>query len=700
MTEKEKWIITCAWPYVNTVPHLGTFLHLLSGDVITRYQRIKGNDVVYVSGSDSHGTPIIMAAEKEGISPMELALKYHNIFLDLIEKWNIDFSNYSITENPTHIAFVQEFYKKLHDNNYLSLKDSEQFYCETCKRFLPDRFVEGICPVCNVKGARGDQCTNSECGAILKPQELLEPYCVSCKNTPIIKPTQHWYFELPAFAKELKEYVEKSAHIPANAKPKMLDMIEEGLIERPITRDLDWGVPAGPIFGEEYNQKVLYVWTEAVLGYISAVKEWAEKQGKPELFDYFWKDPKTKTVYCIGKDNNIFHIILFPALLMGSKEPYPLPYAVSTTQFIMFKDEAFSKSKGVGLWADEAVSLLPSDYWRYFLLYTRPELRDSNFDWAEFVKAVNINLNDTVGNFINRTLTFTGQHFASKIPERGELEEKDRKLLQDVEHCFGEYIKAMDCFKLKDATAIATGIARMGNQYLSSEQPWHLIKTDKAKAGKVLNISAKISEILSILLWPIIPETSEKIWTALGFPDKPTSTTIGSVDVFKDLSGQTITTISTLFFKVKEQELLKKLADVRSKNTSQKEKKIDAKKKKDETTSKGEKQMTEEISYEEFQKVKLKVGTIKEAEALEKSKNLVKLKVDLGEDEFRQVLAGIKQYYPVENLVGKQVVIVTNLKPAKLMGQLSQGMMLAADVDGEPIILNPDKEVPVGSIVR
>ncbi|MHA1866658.1 MAG: methionine--tRNA ligase [Candidatus Heimdallarchaeaceae archaeon] len=690
---KEKYVVTCAWPYVNTIPHLGTFLHLLSGDVITRYLKIKGDEAIYVSGSDTHGTPVIVAAEKEGIPPKELAFKYHNIILRLLKEWNIDFTNYTHTHNEVHIDFVQGFYKKVHKNGYFKLKESKQFFCNHCNRFLPDRFVEGTCPHCHHQGARGDQCVNPECGKILKPTELIDPYCATCKNPPILKKTEHWYFDLPKFENQLKDFIISTPHIPANAKPKMLDMIKEGLVARPFTRDLKWGIPAGPIFGDKFKDKVLYVWTEAVLGYLSAVKEWAIKENKPELFEYFWKDKKTKTVFCIGKDNNIFHIILFPALLMAVNDGYPLPYAISTTQFIMFREKAFSKSQGIGLWANEATAILPASYWRYYLIYTRPELKDSNFEWSEFAKIVNSNLNDTIGNFIHRTISFITRSFEGKIPARGKLTHDEKKLLSEVEESIQDYIKAMDNFKLKDAATIVSDIARKGNQYLSSAQPWHTIKENKETAGTTLNISAKITEILAILLWPIIPEVSEKVWKALGFQEEILEKGIFSIDIKNTLAGQKIEAIKPLFYKIKEDDIIKSLNDFRK--SKQEQSKQKEKKKMDENRKKEE----NKIDYKTFQKVELKVATIIEAESIENSKKLIKLQVDLGTEK-RQIVAGIKQYYKPEELVGRQIIVVANLKPAKLMGYESNGMLLAADIDGEPILLKPDKDVPDGTPIR
>jgi len=676
---KEKWVITAAWPYVNTIPHLGTMLQLLSGDVITRYHKLRNHDVVYVSGSDAHGTPIAVAAEVEGITPKELALKYHEEILKLLDQWNINFDRYTITSNKTHISFVQNFHKKIHENGYYNLQESEQYYCEYDKRFLPDRFVEGTCPVCGVKGARGDLCKNHECGAVLKPTELIDPYCATCQNTPVLRKTKHWYFDLPKLSKELRKFAEDNPHIPSFAKQKVLSMIDEGLLPRPISRDMTWGISIAPIFGEEFSDKVLYVWFENVLGYISTVKLLAEEQGKPERFDDFWHSKDTKTVFCIGKDNIFFHALLFPAMLLAIKGTFPLPYAVATTNFIMFKEGPFSKSLGIGIWGDEAVKTLPADYWRYYLIATRPELKDSYFDWSEFGITINTDLNDVIGNFIHRTITFISQHFDGKIPERGTLSRADTEILQQIDQSIQSYVDAMDNFKLKDASNIAVELARHGNQYFSTAEPWHLIKSDKSKTSTILNIVAKISEVLAVLLWPIIPVTAETIWDALGFQKKLVDIGIDKLDAHVANSGQKISKIKPVFSKIKSEEIKKKLEEIREKAKEQE----------------GVKKM-EKITYEELKNVELKVATIIDAETIEQSKNLIKLNIDLGIEK-RQILAGIKKFYKPEELVGRQIVVVTNLRPATLMGEKSDGMLLAADIDGEPILLNLDKEVPPGT---
>lgn len=684
----EKWVITAAWPYVNTVPHLGTMLQLLSGDVITRYHKLRKHEVLYVSGSDIHGTPIVVAAEAEGITPKELALKYHKIILQLLKDWNIEFDKYTTTGNETHITFVQEFHKKVHENEYFNLRETEQYFCEYCEKFLPDRFVEGTCPTCGEEGARGDQCTNHECGVILKPVDLINPYCSTCNNTPILRKTEHWYFDLPAFSEELRKFIEENPHIPSFAKKKVLSMINKGLKERPISRDMQWGIPIAPIFGGEFKKKVIYVWFENVLGYISTVKLIAKEQGKTDLFENFWLNKNTKTVFCIGKDNIIFHALLFPAMLMATKDSYPLPHAVATTNFLMFKEGPFSKSKGIGIWGDEAIEIEKADYWRYYLISTRPEMKDTYFDWREFGNAINVDLNDVIGNFIHRTVTFISQHFGGKIPERGKLGDEEEKLLSEIEKSVQDYKNAMDSFKLKEAANATLVLARKGNLYLSTTQPWHLIKKDKAKAGQVLNIAAKIAETVTLLLWPIVPSASEKLWDIIGFKGIPPDTGIDYLDINLTNEGQEVKKSQPIFRKVKVEEVEEKLAELRGRSKKEKIKMEDKRKVKQ-----------ERISFNEFQKMKLKVATIKHAEEIEKSKNLIKLIVDLGTEE-RQILAGIKQYYKAEDLIGRQIVVIVNLEPTTLMGEKSDGMLMAADIDGEPILLQAEREVPPGTPIK
>ena len=501
-----RWVINAAWPYVNSVPHLGTFIHLLSADVYARYLRLKGEEVIAVTGSDEHGTPIEVEAIKKGVPPKQLTDKIHEQIRELLEAYNIRLDNYTRTENPVHIRYTQELYTKLYDNGYVYTQDVNLPYCENDKRFLPDRFVEGICPHCGYEGARGDQCDN--CGRVLDPLELRQPRCVFCGATPTIRSSKHWFFDLPKFRDKLYTAVKENRQLPENARNFSLRWLEEGLKPRAITRDNKWGIPA-PFPGAE--GKTIYVWLEAVLGYVSASIEWAEKSGHPEAWKDFWFNQSTRNVHFIGKDNIPFHVIIFPALLQATHEPYISPWQVASTEFILFDGQKFSKSKKVGVWIDEALKFAPGEYWRYVLIAIRPEARDANFTWREFENHVNAELNDVLGNFIHRTLTFLNNQFDSTIPTPGAFDEKDEKIKKQIEGAAANVQTLLDSFQLKGGLAAIIELARNGNQYLSEREPWHLIKTDRAKTATTLYLAVQLVAALEILLAPFLPETSRKI---------------------------------------------------------------------------------------------------------------------------------------------------------------------------------------------
>ncbi|UCC21149.1 MAG: methionine--tRNA ligase, partial [Promethearchaeota archaeon] len=514
---KSKWIITSAWPYVNAIPHLGNLIgSTLSADVFARFLRINGEEIVFVSGSDSHGTPVSVEAKKLDVSAEDLAFKYHKIIKDLHEKWQISFDNYTITHNPIHIEFVKNMYLDIQKNGYIKEKEIESLYCEKDDLWLPDRFVEGICPHCNFENARGDQCDN--CQKLLTPLELINARCVVCGETPIIKKTKHWYLDLPILQDRLAKLIEENEIIPNNARQMCLNSIAEGIPERAITRDLEWGITA-PFKGAE--NKVIYVWFEAVLGYITAVKVWAEKIiNEPDKFNYFWNDPNTKTVYFIGKDNIIFHLIIFPGLILAynhdkeKKDKLVLPYNVSSTEFLMYENSKFSKSRGIGIWIDEALKLAPLDYWRFNLVYNRMEKSDASFLWSEFDNNIKT-LNDVIGNFIHRSLTFINKQFNNKIPKKIEYDEIDRNFISKINSISEEIGNLLYNFELRKALREIVNFGREGNIYLNDKAPWHLIKKNKESAGHVFNICSQAVYALAVLLSPFIPETSEKILSYL-----------------------------------------------------------------------------------------------------------------------------------------------------------------------------------------
>ncbi len=509
-----KWIVNAAWPYVNSVPHLGTFIHLLSADVYTRYLRMKGEEVIAVTGSDEHGTPIEVEAIKKGISPRQLTDGIHKQICELLEAYNVRLDNYTRTESPVHVRFTQELYRKVYQNGYVYTQNVSLPYCEKDQRFLPDRFVEGTCPRCGYEEARGDQCDS--CGRVLDPLELTNPRCVFCGSTPNVKTSTHWFFDLPKFRDKLLTLVQNNKQLPENARNFSLRWLEEGLKPRALTRDNKWGIPA-PFPGAE--GKTIYVWLEAVLGYVSASIEWAEKSGKPEAWKDFWFDKTTRNVHFIGKDNIPFHVIIFPALLLATHEDYVLPWQVSSTEFILFEGQKFSKSKKVGVWIDEALEVAPSEYWRYVLIATRPEARDANFTWREFEAHTNSELNDVLGNFVHRTLTFITSRFGSRIPEPAELDPKDLQIREEIERAPSKIGSMMDHFELKGSLTAIIELARTGNQYLSEREPWHLIKTNPGKTATTLYIATQLVRSIGILISPFLPDTGSAIANQLNLSD-------------------------------------------------------------------------------------------------------------------------------------------------------------------------------------
>lgn len=511
--ELGKVLVTCAWPYVNYMPHLGTLVQVLSADVVARYYRLKGEDVVMVSGSDEHGTPIEVEAVRLGISPKQLTDKIHAKVVELFKKWGFSFDNYTRTENPIHKEFVQAYQMKIYNNGYIFTQETEMLYCEKCSRFLPDRFVEGKCPYCGYETARGDQC--DACGRLLDPTFLIEPYCTICKSKPIIKKTKQWYFDLPKFSEKLNDYINNNKELPANARNFSLNLIKEGLKPRAMTRDVNWGIPA-PFPGAE--GKTFYVWFENVLGYISATVEYFRNRGEPEKWKEYWFNKEAKTLYFVGKDNIPFHVIIFPALLLASGEDYNLPWNVPATEFLQIKGRPFSKSRRIGISIDEALQLFPADYWRFFLMATRPETKDTNFSWELFIEKINSDLNDTFGNFIHRTLAFMNAQFNSEVPQPEALDEGDKQILETLKEKVETVAKEIEDCGLQSAANTMISISRMGNQYLNEKEPWNLIKKDREKAASIIYVAAQIVKALAIVSAPFIPFAAEELWKTLNLP--------------------------------------------------------------------------------------------------------------------------------------------------------------------------------------
>jgi len=683
--KKEKILVTSALPYANGTIHLG---HLsgayLPADIFVRFKRLAGADIIYICGSDEHGVAITITADKEKITPQEVIDKFHNINKEAFEKFGMSFDIYSRTSIPEHHKLAQKFFKDFYDRDILVEKKSLQFYDEQAKMFLPDRYVEGTCPKCGNDQARSDEC--EACGALYDPTELKNPKSKVSGQTPVLKETSHWYFPLQNYQKRLEEYVYTTAK-KNNWKENVINYcngwFKAGLQERAITRDLDWGVKL-PI--ENAEGKVLYVWFDAVLGYISGTQKLGEKLGR-DLVKEYWQDPETKYYAFIGKDNVVFHCIIFPAMLMAwndgnPKEQYILPANVPANEFLNFEGKKFSKSRGWGIDVIDFLKLFPADLLRYTLAANLPETRDTDFFWKEFQMRTNGELADIFGNFVNRTLTFVNRNFNNEVPAITKLEDIDKEMIELLENAPQKIASYFDIFKIKDGVNEIMNIARACNKYFNDSEPWKSIKNDQEKCATTLNICVQAIFTLAELFSPVIPFTSEKIFSMLNA--KPVEwENAGKMNL---QIGHKLGKAEILFTKIEDkviEEQINKLGVVEE--------------------NKEEEQITpikDEITIDDFAKIDLRVVEVLEAEKIEKSNKLLKLKVKLG-NTVRQVVSGIAQHYEPKDLIGKKVILVANLKPAKLMGNDSYGMILAVDDGkGNLKVVEIDNSMPTGSLVK
>ena len=657
---KEKILVTSALPYVNGPIHLG---HLsgayLPADIYVRYKRLKGDDIIYISGSDEHGVPITISADKENVSPQVIIDRYHKLNYDAFKMFGMSFDNYSRTSLPIHHKTAKEFFLEFYKQGLLKEKKTLQFYDEKNKMFLPDRYVEGTCPNCGFEEARSDECEN--CGALYEPKELKNPKSKISGESPILKETAHWFFPLGNYQQRLENYINEMNDKYGwkdNVLQYCRSWFNDGLKDRAVTRDLDWGVKV-PL--DHSERKVIYVWFEAVLGYISSTKEYSEKIGKPDLWKEYWQDPNTKYIAFIGKDNVVFHCIIFPAMLMawndGEKEKYCLPQNVPANEFLNFEGRKFSKSRNWGVDAIDFLKIFPADPLRYTLAANLPENRDTDFQWKEFQAKNNSELAAIFGNFINRTFTFVHKHFEGKVPPKGVLNEMDKKMIETISEYPQKISGYFERYKIKNGTNEIMNLARAGNKYFNDSEPWLTVKTDNEKCSTTINICLQNIYTLAELFEPVLPFSSKKIFGMLN-TEPTTWEKCGDENI---LTGHKLNKAEILFPQIEDkmiEEQIQKLGGGKSQS--------------------GKNNL---ISYDEFMKTELRVAEVIEAEKIKKSKKLLKLKVKLG-DEVRQVVAGIALSYKPEEIIGKKVVIVANLQPAKLMGEESKGMILAVENEG------------------
>ena len=676
MSKFKRNLITTALPYANGPVHIGHLAGVyVPADIYVRYLRKKGEDVAFIGGSDEHGVPITIKAQKEGVTPQDIVDRYHKIIKDSFEELGISFDIYSRTSSKTHHELSSAFFKKLYDEGKFIEKTSMQFYDEKAGQFLADRYIVGKCPHCGNERAYGDQC--EACGTSLNATDLIDPVSAITGNKPELKETKHWYLPLDQYEGWLKEWIlEEHKEWKPNVYGQCKSWLDNGLQPRAVTRDLDWGVPV-PIEGAE--GKVLYVWFDAPIGYISATKDLT-----PE-WEKYWKDPETRMIHFIGKDNIVFHCIIFPAMLKADGS-YILPDNVPANEFLNLEGDKISTSRNWAVWLHEYLVEFPGkqDVLRYVLTANAPETKDNDFTWKDFQTRNNSELVAIYGNFINRTLVLTQKYFANRVPERGELTDYDKEVLAEIPQIVERVEKSLETFHFRDALKEAMNLARLGNKYLADTEPWKVIKTDEGRVKTILNICLQISANLSTLMEPFMPFSSRKLrefmnidvidWGKMGDGVIPAGHELGEAGLlFEKIEDATI------------QAQIDKLLATKKANEMASVKAVPAK---------------ENIQYEDFMKMDIRVGKIIAAEKVAKTKKLMKLTVDTGIDE-RTIVSGIAEHYTPEEVIGRQVSVLVNLEPKPLKGIVSQGMILMAEnADGTLSFVSPDKEVKPGSEVR
>ena len=666
-----KVLIGVAWPYANGVIHLGHMAgSLLPPDIFSRYNRLLGNEVLMVGGSDEHGTPITVTAEKEGVTPQEVADRYHEINKKAIEDMEIQYSLFTKTHTQNHIETVQDVFLTLLKNGYLEIKKSNQYYCPKCQKFLPDRYVEGVCPECGAEKVRGDQCDS--CGKIFEAGDLEHSYCINCGTEPEIRETEHFFLKLSAFNDRLLDYLKDKKWWRSNVRSFTTNWLKDGLYDRAITRDMSWGVPI-PLEG--WDSKVIYVWFDAVIGYLSASKEYSKMIGKPDYWKEFWMDPEVKHYYFLGKDNIPFHSIIWPAILMGYGG-LNLPYDIPANEYLMIKGSKLSKSRGGAIDIPSVLKQYDPDVMRFYLSVVMPDTHDSEFSWEDFKVKVNTELVGNLGNYYHRCLSFTKKNFGS-IPESDGASEE---IMETIRKAYDEYCGLMSTCDFKKAIKTVLELSHEGNRYFDSVKPWALVKTDKAECAKVLYNNLTIVKALSIMAWPFLPGSSEKIWGYLGQQGTPEDAGYKGLEV-PLVCGTPLPDPVPVYSKVEI--------------AGDEEKKKEPKKQ-----EKKEMAAALEGPFADFRRLNVKVGQIISVEDHPDAEKLYLMQVDVG-TEVKQIVGGIKAWYTKDQLQDRKVLCLCNLKPAKLRGKKSEGMLLASECgpEGEEtvLLLKPSKDVPVGT---
>ena len=672
MIRMSKILISIAWPYSNGTIHLGHVAgSLLPPDIFSRYNRLVGNEVLVVGGSDQYGTPITISAEKAGMTPEEYADKYHEINKKAIEDLEIEYSLYGKTHSPVHHEVVQDVFKRLLNKGYIYKSSTMQYYCPTCSRFLPDRYVEGVCPVCGAEATRSDQC--DKCGTTFETGDLKDPYCTLCRNAPEVRPSEQFFLKLSAFNDQLLEFVSSHDNWRPNVKSFVANWLKDGLHDRAITRDMSWGVPI-PVEG--WDDKVIYVWFDAVTGYLSSSIAYSRKVGKPDLWKEFWMDPEVKTYYFIGKDNIPFHAIIWPAMLMGLGG-MNLPYDIPANEYLMIHGGKLSKSRGGAIDVPSVLKQYDADLIRYYLSAIMPDTHDSEFSWDDFITKVNNDLVATLGNYYHRSLSFTRKNYGC-VPVT-DAPSGSPEVEEAIKAALSEWSEMLSGCDFKKALKAVMSLAQFGNRHFDSAKPWALVKEDKDACGKALYDELMIVKALAVMMWPFTPRASEKVWGFLGC--EGSLERAGVAGATAPLAPGTVLNEPVPVFK-----------------------KIEAKKEEQKQEKKQAPQPAQQFEgpFAAFRKMDLRVGEVIAVDDHPDAEKLFVMKVDTGEEEPRQIVTNLKTVYSRDQMLGRKLLIISNLKNAKFRGVVSQGMLMAADdrdMGGDAVLLlKPSCDVPNGTV--
>ncbi len=679
MKKFKRTLVTSALPYANGPVHIGHLAGVyVPADIYVRYLRLKGEEVIFIGGSDEHGVPITIQAKKEGISPQEIVDRYHFLIKKSFEDFGISFDIYSRTTSKIHHELASDIFKTIANKGGFIEKTSEQYYDEEAGQFLADRYIVGKCPHCGNENAYGDQC--EACGSSLNPTDLINPRSAITGNIPVLRETKHWYLPLDQHEEWLRHWIlEEHKEWKPNVYGQCKSWLDMGLQPRAVSRDLDWGIPV-PLEGAE--GKVLYVWFDAPIGYISNTKELL-----PESWEKWWKSEDTRLIHFIGKDNIVFHCIIFPTILK-LEGTYILPDNVPANEFLNLEGDKISTSRNWAVWLNEYLEDFPDkqDTLRYVLTANAPETKDNDFTWKDFQARNNNELVAIYGNFVNRTLVLTQNYFDGKVPVRNELQEIDLQTINELSDIKGNVEKLLDNFKFRDAQKEAMNLARLGNKYLADTEPWKIVKTDKDRVATILNLSLQIAANLSIVFEPFLPFSSEKLRDLLNLETFDWNN-LGSIELLKPQLQLKKPVL--LFDKIEDSAIeyqVQKLLNTKKKNE------LSAFKPKD---------VKSNISYENFEKLDIRVGTVLACQKVPKADKLLQFKIDDGLGG-RTIVSGIAQYYPEpEKLIGQQVCFIANLEPRKLKGIVSEGMLLSAeDADGRITLIQPQTTVVNGAEVK